>query len=270
MHTIVTLLTNDPHLGRVNYASLSDQTLMEMLVESFCDEAKKQYQHEPGVFLDICKWPWVSFDDAQNVTIVQGFNGDGSISLEFIPPKTQTFLFSYAKLTGTLETSALAQHMTNFMITGNNFHGIVDFTTLPETMQILCLEKNNFTGSAVFDRLPRALRTLNIHENRFSGGLNLKSLLPSLESLNASSNAFCGAFHIENMSEDSAKSCFIDVSRNQFDEVAIVPAVMRGVRLQDCGVITVVDAEGDAHPDRDTILKPYQYQHMEPEDNGSE
>ena len=36
------ILTADPTIGRVNYSSFSDQTLMELLFEVFADEMKRE------------------------------------------------------------------------------------------------------------------------------------------------------------------------------------------------------------------------------------
>ena len=43
------LLNVDPSLGRVNYSLMSDQTLMEMLIEGFDDGTKKEYQDDDGM-----------------------------------------------------------------------------------------------------------------------------------------------------------------------------------------------------------------------------
>ena len=37
-------LTVEPSLGRVDYSSMSDQTLVEMLIEGVHDKKKKEYQ----------------------------------------------------------------------------------------------------------------------------------------------------------------------------------------------------------------------------------
>ena len=56
------LVSVDPSLGRLDYSLLSDQTLMEMLIESFDDETKKKYQDGQGMYLDICEWPKIKCD----------------------------------------------------------------------------------------------------------------------------------------------------------------------------------------------------------------
>ena len=65
--TIASLFTADSSISRVDYNSLSDQTLMEMLIDGFDDESKRTYQEKDGTYLDVCEWSLVVCDDEESV-----------------------------------------------------------------------------------------------------------------------------------------------------------------------------------------------------------
>ena len=50
------LLSVDPSLGRVDYSALSDQTLIELLIDGFDDVTKEKYQDNEGTYLNVCEW----------------------------------------------------------------------------------------------------------------------------------------------------------------------------------------------------------------------
>ena len=60
-------LSVDPSLGRVDYNSLSDQTLMEMLIEGFDEETKRRYQDSHEMYLNVCELSCVVCDDDERV-----------------------------------------------------------------------------------------------------------------------------------------------------------------------------------------------------------
>ena len=253
MCTIIALLVDNPHLGRFDSNLLTDQSLMEMLVEGFHDEIKEEYQDENGMFLDVCQWRGVGCDDAQNVTSVSGFRCHGLIALDFIPPKVALFKMVLGSLCGTLSTNTIPKGMTELNLVNNCLSGTVDFMMLPECMQQLSLQYNEFTGSANFHLLPNALEKLNIENNKFSGSLYLKSLPLNFCYLDVSSNMLSGVFSIENV----PKGLFtMHASYNRFDEVAVVPSHVNIVTLRNCGVTTVVDEFERKHPKEDGILAP--------------
>ena len=251
MIPILVALTDESQFGRLDYALLPDQALMEMLVDGFSETIKERYLDKNGMFLDVCDWGGVVCDDDANVKCVESFYGDGSISLEFIPPKVGAFFMNVAKLSGTFSASTLPEGMEYFEIGDNSFKGTVDFTSLPETMQQLSLYYNFFTGSAELDSLPKALTRLWVQHNEFSGSLNLTKLPPNFEYLDASSNAFSGKFRLENVPKNTHT---INASENRFDEVAIVPSNVCDVYLRGSGVTSVVDEDGKTHPEKRVII----------------
>ena len=245
-------LTADSHLGRVDYSSFSDQTLMEMLVEGLDQALKKGYQDEDGMYRHVCQWTNVTCDADGNVVQIKSPPlTAGSISLEYMPPHVKFFNMRSSNLTGTLETSRLPQTLRTFEIQGNAFCGTVDFTSLPIIMSIFLISRNSFTGSADLRSLPRSLDELGIDDNAFSGALCLTRLPQGLTLLNVSRNAFVGDFVIRNVPKNLY--C-IHAEENQFNPVAVVPkgtlAALRG-----SGVESVVDAEGKARLDGGIMIK---------------
>ena len=243
--SIVTLLTDDAHLGRLDYASLPDQTLMEMLVEGFTGEVKKRFQTENGMFLDVCAWNGVTCDHNHHVVVAEIDQCDGSVAFEYIPPKTTAVILNNGKLSGSLLTNTLPKEMTELDVCANRLQGTVDFTAWPDSMKCINLAMNNFTGSAVLDRLPQALELLNIQRNNFSGSLNLSNLPPRLISLDVSSNAFGGAICLENIPDSFS---VLNARSNRFGGVAVLPLNTDRVFLEGSGVTSVVDEEGRLHP----------------------
>ena len=101
-------LSVDPSLGRVDYSFLSDQTLMEILIERFHDETKGECQENNGIYLDVCEWSCIKCDDDDRVIRIErdSENISGSIDLCYVPPKVKVLqISSWGKrqLTGSVD-----------------------------------------------------------------------------------------------------------------------------------------------------------------------
>ena len=57
----------DSSLGRVDCILLSDQNLMELLIEGFDDVTKRRYKDSEGMYLDVREWPHIKCDDDEKV-----------------------------------------------------------------------------------------------------------------------------------------------------------------------------------------------------------
>ena len=87
MFSLILLRSVDPHLGRVDYSSLSKQILVEFLYEGFDQETRKKYQDKEGIYLDVCKWSSVECDaDRRVVKIQEHGRFSGSLQLCYLPP----------------------------------------------------------------------------------------------------------------------------------------------------------------------------------------
>ena len=244
MFKIPLLLTIDANLGRVDIRMLSDQTLMEMLIEGFCDEAKGQNQDSDGMFLEVCKWPSVRCDNDGNVTELESMGeANGTIDFAFIPPKCELLYADRSNLSGTIETSSLPEALIYFVADENNLYGTVDLIELPSELEAFNVPKNKFTGSAVLNSLPECMISLDLNHNSFSGTLCLTSLPATLSYLGISDNAFTGEFHLVNAQE----GINVYASRNAFESSAIIQEEISCVEIGSSGVIYVCDENGDEH-----------------------
>ena len=79
----------DPSLGRLEYRLMSDQALMEMLIDGFDDVTKKRYQDNHGMYLDVCELSCVQCDKDERVFEIRinSENSNGSIEISYVPPK---------------------------------------------------------------------------------------------------------------------------------------------------------------------------------------
>ena len=125
MRVFQLFLSVDPSLGRVGYSLLSDQTLMEMLIEGFDEETKQEYQDDNGMYLDVCEWSCIECDDAQRVIRIEIDSEDlsGSIEICYLPPNVKYIIIS--------------------SLCKTQLRGSADLTHLPDGMQGLSLEKIN-------------------------------------------------------------------------------------------------------------------------------
>ena len=251
IHQALSFITADTSLGRASYSLLSDQDLMEMLIEGFTEEAKESFQDPNGMFTDVCDWKGVECDDQENVVNISNLNATGTMALSFIPPKVTEFQVFLRNLSGTLETSTLPEDLEVFKIGGNNFHGTLDLARLPERFIKLSAYRNAFTGSAHLDKLPNTMTHIWLFENKMSGTLCLTSLPPQMEYIDLSDNAFTGDFCLGNVTDTLYQ---LYANENRFSEIAIVPSSCSFVHLADSGVKSVVNLQGVTHADENRIL----------------
>ena len=245
MFSILLVTAVDSHLGRVDLSTLSDQTLAELLIDGFSDEAKKTYQDENGVFFDVCEWPEFECDADGRVTRLRIMDDiGGTIDFSYVPPKCAEACLDTSDASGKLETSALPACLEWLTITQTYLDGTVDFTSLPRKMTSFNGSANEFTGSAVLESLPDTLEILSIFENQFSGTLCLTNLPPRLSSLSVFENKFTGKFHLEN----ACDKITVFASNNAFSSEAIVQKCINYVGLGRSGVDTVFDENGSEHP----------------------
>ena len=252
MHRSILLLSADSSLGHIDYDSLSDQTLMEILVDSFFSMEKQKHQDEDGDYLDVCMWPYIYCDASGNVTKVKKVGGmGGSASLSHIPPKVEFFQMPGGRLTGTLETSLLPQGLRHFDIRKNSFRGSANLATLPENLVDFNIYDNAFSGSVDLSKLPASLTELKIGSNNLSGSLCLSCLPRGLRALSLRNNMFSGEFRYENA--PSGLRQFYAYG-NDFDEVAVVSKDATVTLMADSGVTSVIDEEGGRHRNQRRIL----------------
>ena len=216
----------DPSLGRVDYSSMSDQALMEMLIEGFDDETKKEYQDTDGMYRDVCEWQSFQCDEDHRVIEVSiaSCYVIGSLELCYVPPKMKLLNISpwngKGELTGSADLTHLPEGMESLSLNNNTLTGEIDLTSLPDGMIHLYLCNNYFTGEIDLTQLPHRMTTLFLNNNQLSGSLVIKNLPP--------------------------KMGLIDLQVNQFNAMAMVdlktPTI---IKLRGSGVTSVVDENGE-------------------------
>ena len=196
----------------LSLSDLSDQTLMEMLIEHMEICPSDQFRDETGAYKEVCKWPGVQCNGRRRVKHIlwlERYLKDvvlrGTVDFRFMPQRTRNFVIyagdeqSRNSLFGTIDTAALPRGLSTFFIPYQRFHGTIDFRRLPLELESLRIQDNRFEGSIHLNNLPKKLKQLHAHENRFSGSLILKSLPDTLESLNASHNQLFGSLCLRNL-----------------------------------------------------------------------
>ena len=287
MHSIQILLAADVSTGRLDFASLSDQTCLELLIAGAADEFKARYQDENGEFLDICEWgshgmfPAIKCDEAKSVVSVKfkGMKGKGPLQLDFIPSNVTSFRIYLSFIGdecmgGTITTALLPQALKEFEVSGqaltggfnlcalpetlqmvdvaiNELEGLCDFSALPKGLQILRLQQNKFSGSIVLDSLPEALENLNLSYNALSGTLDFAHLCPALRRLDLSNNAFEGSFCLA----ANLKDIYVRVRNTDLSGTAVLPklATVRA-KLEGTKIQAVVDENGEPHPSQSSFM----------------
>ena len=130
----------DPALGRLDYESLSDQALMEMLVAAMPDEDKKELLDGNGNYLDVCEWSCVKCKDERvfQIDVLERPFSEKQFPFWFIPPSVDTFAAGDEKgLSGTLDTGDLPRGLRYLDIEMNCLHGEFKTKELPAKLEFI-------------------------------------------------------------------------------------------------------------------------------------
>ena len=265
-------LTIDPSLGRLDANALSDQTLMEILIDGMIDEDKADFQDDSGNFFDVCEWKIIQCvgDRVMHISMATYEFGTVPLPFGFIPPLAERFSATYANLHGTLETSCLPAELRTFEAAENKLHGPLNFKMFPRTLAMLVIESNEFCGSCRLADLPDTLTAFIGSGNNFTGEISLNSLPQAMEKLDLARNALTGSLSIETLPSGIKE---IHLSRNNFFgdfKLLAFPDALREIHINgnqlsataifrhssedmpfelDCDPITeVLDAKGNTHP----------------------
>ena len=197
----VVLLTVDPALGRLEYDSLSEQALMEMLIDGIAEEKKKPFQDTNGSYLDVSEWRMVTIKDSQVTAITESHChfSKKQFPFRFIPPHVEKFRLDLCHLHGTLDPSLLPQELKMFNVCSNALNGTINFKALPQSLKGMYISNNAFSGGLELADLPHSLRELTARKNQFSGEISLDDLPPALEWLSLPNNLLAGSINIERL-----------------------------------------------------------------------
>ena len=261
----------DPSLGRLDYDSLSDQTLMEIFTSRMKEEHIEVLQDKSGNFLDVCEWENVvcTDDRVTHVKMSYWVFTEKPVAFEYIPPLVTYFEAVYCLMRGSLDTRVLPVHLVKFTVYGNSLSAMVDFRGLPRGLQDICISFNSFCGSCALENLPSSLSRLYADSNQFSGEISLNHLPSMLETLNLRNNRLHGSVVLKNLPQ-ALRSLFL--SANDFTgdfQLLDLPSRLKNVdicfnkwsgtvvlrkasgrmpfRLSNDDIKTVLDENGNTH-----------------------
>ena len=260
------IIAPDPALGRLDYDSLPDQALMEMLIDGMPEEDKKQFQDAKGNFLDVCEWSVVTCTDERvtSVKLSADLRSDvfqtllnraeahqkfceEQFSFQFLPSQVDVFTGDRSNLHGTLDTHDLPRMLRALRIAMNALRGTISWSGLPNKLDFMNIEHNNFVGSLALNDLPQNLRTLVASWNEFSGEIDISDIPPKVELLNLSRNSFEGSLDFSLVS-NRLKSFY--AANNRFRgsiDLSKRPHSLEQIWLNGnalCGDILLIDAVG--------------------------
>ena len=234
------------HLGRVDHASLSTQTLMEIFIEGLenrdviCGSTE-----EPN---DIDQWRGFAYCPEQPADAAEkqfkiewcSLNLMGTIDLRWLPRTVVSFIIWESKLSGSLNLTALPPSIQRLDLSFNAFSGEIDLCYLPVKIETLHLGRNQLSGSLNLEKLPQSLQVLYLNSNRFSGTVCLRHLPPSLQRLAVNENELSGTVELTNL---PAGMSFLLLFKNAFSgetDFSQVPQGMQMLNVQHtslCGKI---------------------------------
>ena len=238
------ILTVDPNLGHVDHSSLSDQTLMEMLIEGCPERTRKIYQDKSGNYLDVCEWECVACDAAKNVVELENFyNFNAPLHLSYIPSKVRLFKAPHNRVKGSIDFAHLPEKMSELLLQDNEITGTIDLTRLPKAMWKLSVNDNQLTGSVDLTQLPEGMMHLQLRGNQFAGTFDVTKLPQSMLELHLGNNFFTGSFIATSLPPNLLS---IVASGNEFSATAVVDSQTSAqIHLQSTGVTSAVDENGD-------------------------
>ena len=218
VQVIVNFLAADPSaLGRIDYATLSQQAMMELLAQN---QPSDRFCARRGTgFTEIAQWKGVTIADGLVTAILWTHTGKqpGTIDMRWIPPSVVHLGLSgftienfdvgyfprnlrYVNLSscptgGTIETPRLPPLLKTLWLLDSGIKGTLDCINLPHDLIQLSVSKNMLTGSVDLTSLPPAFELLDLSNNNFQGSLDL-SHMPHSVSLKLNSNQFSGEIPI--------------------------------------------------------------------------
>ena len=222
------LFCADPSAGRVDYDSLGEQTLMELLVSDM--DGKDSFQgKDEGDFFPIIEWQGLTFDECGSVSEI-----DWQIDMDY------TFYYheqenvidrSPVKPGGTVALQWTPPHVLKMSLFFLQLYGEFRCSMLPREMQLLDLGHNHLTGSFEAADLPQSIETINITSNSLEGPVDMARLPQSIKSFMASSNKLSGSLNLTALPENVAR---IDLSGNHFSgeiDLRNLPFYLADLRL---------------------------------------
>ena len=264
-------ISADPALGRLDYASLSDQALMEMLIVHMDDDQKGQFQDKNGHFKDITEWRDIRCkeDSVKEISFYNCRFSSERFPFELIPPRVKEVFIFFSNLHGTINAALLPLSLISFKVKYNKLHGSLYLSALPRGLEFLDVAGNQLSGSLALSDLPDALIEFLACGNQFSGGIELNDLPPAMETLDLGSNSLTGSISIErlpepigcitlsdnafegdiHLSDHNFDGVWVNIGKNSWSGTLVLPRSAAAMSLGIGGhyITAVVDEKGERH-----------------------
>ena len=213
-HLHLVIVEPAENLGRINYDCMTQQTLMELLVQGIYD--KDRFLSADGTFLDLKYWEGIECTpDGGNVKRIEWslyFHKAGTIDLQWVPPTVERIdlfgsllhITNFDKLTPSLEkfnygNNEVRDKMQNFQLPENlrsirlqdNFiSGTVDLGDFPFNLRVFDADGNDLHGTLDLDKLRSPIKEVGLANNNFEGMIFFDSLPATLKELRLGENRF--------------------------------------------------------------------------------
>ena len=251
---IAPFCTDSESLGRIDYASLTEQSLMELLASRLTDV--KHFQDDDGTFTDISKWTGLSFReerlthidwcnieffyplDDENPSISPG----GCIDLRFVPPHVMSITLKNMRFGGTVRTACLPNELRGFLISENCFDGEFEISELPRTLQFIEIQKNRFCGTLDIPGLPDTCIRFDAGSNLFVGSIDMTSLPVNLIYFSAQSNNLTGTVDLRFMPRTLNK---VLLEKNHIEQEKLIVTHPLHITFDKEKIHSIFDTDGN-------------------------
>ena len=274
-------------LGRLDYSSLSDQALMEIIVDGIPASERDAFADEHGGLTDACEWDSVTCVDERvtEISFVCYEFEKAQFPFDFIPPLASIVIVEECAIKGSLDTAVLPHRLIQLNVGINSLHGTIDFSKFPQGLMRLRINVNTFEGNCVLEELPATLMYFDASENKFTGEISLNNLPHALHELNLAGNALTGSLRIESLPPSIrtlwlASNNFageftllvcprslqrININKNELSGTMVLLRSIKIVEFYSFGneITAVVDEHGEKHPWEGAVLE----EQNEPADN---
>ena len=214
------LAVESSHLGRLDYASLSTQALMEIFIEGIenreiiCGNAE-----EPA---DVDQWKGFEYveeqtaDAGEKLINIDWYYLDlvGTIDLRWLPPNIYSIIIDDSQLSGSRNLAALPPSIQRLEFTTNAFSGEIDLCHLPAKITIVFLSVNQLSGSINLEKLPTSMQELHLSKNRFTGTVCLRHLPPNFVGLSVRGNELSGTLDLTRL---PVMMKYLSIEENNFE-----------------------------------------------------
>ena len=231
------LICVDESLGRLDYATISDQARIELFIGD-CNPALKHRigiidkKSRPTEYIDVCDWTHSECDEDGSVIELnlcfKTSHGPSvhRVNFSYIPPNVKKFSMKHIRCARDIILSDLPQSIQQFSVLKCTLPCDFQAHHLPRGLIRFFVGWNNFEGSCDLTVLPPNLEELSMHDNKLSGGIDMNHLPKTMELLDLSQNLLQGPCSILNLPEGIQ---MINLSRNELSGSCIITSVPESV-----------------------------------------